>query len=350
MAARKKTTKKRAAPLIYVTGAAGFIGSAVAAALNGIGNAELILVDELGNSGKWKNLLHLRYLDYLHKDDFRAKLRAGKLAKADAVIHMGACSSTTEMDMDFLMDNNLRYSQELAAWAVSKGSRFIYASSAATYGDGEQGYSDEESESAKLTPLNPYGYSKQLFDLWLLRNRLHRRCVGLKFFNVFGPNEYHKGEMRSMVLKAYEQISKGGTVRLFKSYRTGIADGEQQRDFIYIKDCVDVILWLLAHRNISGIMNLGTGVARSWNDLILAVFSAMEREPRIEYVEMPESIRNQYQYFTQAPMAKLHSAGYRRPFRSLEEGVRDYVVNYLRETKHLSGAAEHWDANAFTSF
>jgi ADP-L-glycero-D-manno-heptose 6-epimerase len=242
---------------------------------------------------------------------------------------MGACSSTTERDADYLMENNYRYSRMLAEWALKKEIRFIYASSAATYGDGSLGFSDNDEVSKTLKPINMYGYSKQLFDLWMLGNGLERKITGIKFFNVFGPNEYHKGDMRSVIHKSFEQIQNEGTVRLFKSYRNEYRDGEQKRDFIYVKDCVEVLWWLMQHRNVAGIFNLGTGNARTWNELIQAVFQALEKPLQIEYIEMPESIRNQYQYFTEADMKKLRTEGCNITFHTLEDAVYDYVKNYL---------------------
>jgi ADP-L-glycero-D-manno-heptose 6-epimerase len=248
-----------------------------------------------------------------------------------AIIHMGACSSTTERNADYLMDNNYHYTCRLAEWAIARGVRFIYASSAATYGDGAKGFSDENTVTETLRPINMYGYSKQLFDLWVLRNKIENKTVGIKFFNVFGPNEYHKGDMRSVVHKAFEQIRDTGKVRLFKSYKPEYADGGQMRDFVFVKDCVDIMWWLFEHPEIKGIFNLGTGQARTWNDLIYAVFSAMNIKPKIEYFDMPQDIRGQYQYFTEAKMDKLRATGCPVTFRFLEEAVKDYVVNYLQK-------------------
>jgi ADP-L-glycero-D-manno-heptose 6-epimerase len=247
------------------------------------------------------------------------------------LVHLGANSSTTERDAEHLMRNNYLYSRALAVWAVRNDVRFVYASSAATYGDGSQGFSDDDAVTRTLRPINMYGYSKHLFDLGILKNDMGEKVAGVKFFNVFGPNEYHKGDMRSVVHKAFGGIRETGKVRLFKSYKPDYPDGGQMRDFIYVKDCVDVLWWLCRNPGAGGIFNLGTGVARTWNDLARAVFSALDMEPQIEYVEMPEGLRDQYQYFTEARMEKLRAAGYRAEFRSLEEGVRDYVVNYLRQ-------------------
>ncbi len=318
--------------MIVITGGAGFIGSAFLWKLNCEGIDDVIVVDSLGTSDKWRNLVKRQYADYLHKDDFLEMVCGDNVPfDIDAIIHMGACSSTTERDADYLMENNYRYSRRLAGWAVQNGVRFIYASSAATYGNGSKGFSDDDEVSVTLRPINMYGYSKQMFDLWILRNKLKDKVAGVKFFNVFGPNEYHKGEMKSVVHKAFHQIKETDRVGLFKSYRSEFRDGEQKRDFVYVKDCVNVLWWLLENRDINGIFNLGTGNARSWNDLANAVFSAMNQISRIDYVEMPESIRDQYQYLTEAKMDKLGAAGYPVSFGSLEDSVYDYVINYLRK-------------------
>jgi len=323
--------------MIVVTGGAGFIGSAFVWKLNSEGIDEIVIVDRLGTSEKWKNLVNRRYVDFFHKDDFLKMICEDTISfNVEAIIHMGACSSTTERDCDYLMENNYRYSRRLAEWAVKKDIRFIYASSAATYGDGTLGFSDDDHVTKTLRPINMYGYSKQLFDLWVLKNQFERIVTGIKFYNVFGPNEYHKGDMRSVIHKSFGQIAETGKVRLFKSHRAEYGDGEQERDFVYVKDCVDILWWFLQNQNVAGIYNLGTGQARTWNDLVGAVFSAMGREPEIEYIDMPEAIQPQYQYFTEARMDKLRSAGNTRPFQSLEESVADYVVNYLENNEqHL---------------
>ncbi|RMG41056.1 MAG: ADP-glyceromanno-heptose 6-epimerase [Candidatus Dadabacteria bacterium] len=313
-----------------ITGAAGFIGSAVLYRLNQEGIRNIFVVDELGKSEKWHNLKKREFIDYLHKDRFLSLIQTDSFPdKIKAIIHMGACSSTTEQDMDYLYQNNYLYSRSLAQFSLEFKIRFIYASSAATYGDGSLGYSDDDQDSLKLIPLNRYGFSKQLFDRWVIKNKLQNSVAGLKFFNVYGPNEYHKGEMRSVVLKAFEQIKETGRVKLFKSYQLEYRDGEQMRDFIYVKDCADVIWWLINNPRINGIFNLGTGTARTWLDLATAVFAAMGKKPKIDFIDMPSELRNQYQYFTEAKMDKLRSSGYERNFHSLEEGVLDYVKNYL---------------------
>jgi ADP-L-glycero-D-manno-heptose 6-epimerase len=326
--------------MIIVTGGAGFIGSCLVRELNERGRTDILVVDRLGNdasAAKWRNLVGKRFLDIEHKTVFREKLLAGKYgAEIEAIVHLGACSATTETDADYLLDNNYRYSQDLAVYAEARNIRFIYASSAATYGAGEQGYSDasdttDDSKLLALKPLNMYGYSKQLFDEWVLRNKLEYKFVGVKFFNVFGPNEYHKGAMASLVHKAHRQIGQTGSLQLFKSYKPDYADGEQKRDFVYAKDVVRVLADMLKYGEIAGIYNLGSGVARSWNDLANAVFAAMKRPARIEYVDMPSDIRGQYQYFTQADMSKLQQTRLYKPFLTLEEAVSDYVQHYLAQ-------------------
>lgn len=315
--------------MFVVTGGAGFIGSALVFKLNQEGVEDILIVDELGSDNKWKNLNGLKFSDYIHKESFLQQLRRDSLPVVDAILHMGACSSTTEQDSDYLMENNFAYSKHLAEFAMGHNSRFIYASSAATYGDGSQGYSDQHDLITKLRPLNMYGYSKQLFDLWVLRNGYDKSLVGLKFFNVFGPHEYHKGSMGSMILKAYQQVKNSGCVKLFRSNTTDYKDGEQKRDFIYIKDCFEPIWWLLNNSDVSGIFNLGSGKARTWLDLANAVFSAMKREAKIEFVDMPAEIKSQYQNFTEADMSKLQATGCPLSFHALEESVSDYVNNYL---------------------
>jgi ADP-L-glycero-D-manno-heptose 6-epimerase len=323
--------------MIIVTGGAGFIGSAFVWKLNQEGIDNIIIVDRLGTSEKWKNLVNLRFVNYVHKDDFLEMIDTDTLPfEIDAIIHMGACSSTTERDADYLWHNNYVYTNLLAEWALERGIRFIYASSAATYGDGTKGFSDDHKKISELKPINMYGYSKQVFDLWALRQKLEGRMAGIKFFNVFGPNEYHKGDMSSVIFKAFHQIKETGKVNLFKSYKKEYEDGGQMRDFVYVKDCVNVMWWLLKNPKTNGIFNLGTGKARTWNDLIKAVFAAMKKKPNIEYIAMPEALRNQYQYFTEAEMRKLKKAGCPVKFSSLEDSVRDYVVNYLQKSdSHL---------------
>ncbi len=324
--------------MIIVTGGAGFIGSALVAALNSRGIADILIVDRLGDDRRWKNLVNLQFADYIDKEDFLQQVLARKFgSKVEAVLHLGACSTTTETDASFLMSNNYQYTKVLAEWSADKSVRFIYASSAATYGDGSQGFNDDESAIENLRSLNPYGYSKQLFDVWAKRNGLLKKIVGLKYFNVFGPNEYHKAEMRSFVLKAFEQVSATGKVRLFKSHLPDYTDGGQKRDFLYVKDAVDMTLFFLDNPKIAGIFNIGSGLARTWNDLATAVFAAMDKKPKIEYIDMPDSVRNQYQYFTQADITKLRKAGYENSITTLERAVKDYVVKYLACDEFLKG-------------
>jgi len=322
--------------MIIITGGAGFIGSAIAAALNQRGIEDILIVDELGQDEKWKNLRTLRFLDYLEVDDFNETVADGETEwEVEAVFHMGACSDTTETDATYLVKNNYEFSKLLCGWALEIGTRFIYASSAATYGDGAQGFGDEEDKLGRLRPLNMYGYSKQMFDLWLRRQGLLDQVVGLKYFNVFGPNEYHKGPMRSFVHKAFEQIRETGRVRLFQSHRPDYKDGRQLRDFIYVKDAVEMTLFFAEHPEANGLFNIGTGQARSWNDMAAAVFEAMGKPAEIEYIPMPETLRDKYQYYTQADISKLRATGYRQPVTPLEEAISDYVKNYLLPGNYL---------------
>jgi ADP-L-glycero-D-manno-heptose 6-epimerase len=321
--------------MIILTGGAGFIGSVFLWKLNQEGIRDIIVVDHLDSSEKWKNLSGKRFSDYIQKDDFLALVGSGKIGKADHVVHIGANSSTTCTDADHFIRNNFEYSKALAKWALKNKTPFMYASSAATYGDGELGYSDSDDMTPRLKPLNMYGYSKQLFDMWVLQNKLAKKVTGLKFFNVFGPNEYHKGDMMSVVCKKYEEVAVKGYITLFKSYRKGVADGEQKRDFIYVKDVADVMFKLFSDPGQAGIFNLGTGKAQSWNDLAKAMFKAEGKKARIEYIDMPEYLRPKYQYFTEAEMTKLEKTGCAVKFRSLEESVGDYVVNYLSKKAYL---------------
>ncbi|HYW53843.1 MAG TPA: ADP-glyceromanno-heptose 6-epimerase [Dongiaceae bacterium] len=313
-----------------VTGAAGLIGSALVRHLNLDGNDDLIVVDRLGTSEKWRHLVPLRFAEYLDAEEFFARIAAqpdafGEIA---TVFHLGACSSTTERDASYLIANNVRRSQEIARWAFARGARFVYASSAATYGAREHDMREDLAPHA-LRPLNMYGYSKHLFDLWMRREQLLDRAVAVKYFNVFGPNEDHKGTMRSVVAKAYEQIRDRGVIELFKSYRPGIADGEQTRDFLYVKDAAAITAFLARTRRAGGIYNVGAGIDRTWNDLALAVFDALGIPAKIEYVEMPEVLRGKYQYRTVATIDRLREAGYTQPITALEAAVSDYVRNYL---------------------
>jgi ADP-L-glycero-D-manno-heptose 6-epimerase len=324
--------------MIIVTGGAGFIGSALIAGLNARGVEDILVVDILGTDEKWKNLRGLRYVDYIEAQAFREMFSAGRNDQSiEAVFHMGACSDTTETDSSYLVKNNYEYSKIAAQWAIRQGARFIYASSGATYGDGSRGFSDEKEHLEELRPLNMYGYSKHMFDLWARRRGLLDSIVGLKYFNVFGPNEYHKGNMRSFVIKAFEQIDRKGKVGLFRSYRVDYFDGEQKRDFVYIKDAVDMTLFFLDNPKVNGIFNIGTGSARTWKELAKAVFASMGEEASIDYIPMPEELREKYQYFTEADIGKLRRAGYDKQTMSLEEAIDDYVQNYLIKNEYLEG-------------
>ena len=294
------------------------------------------MVDHIENGDiKRDNLKDKKYVDYLDKNDFLDLLLKDQITgPVDNIIHMGACSSTTLDDAQYYRQNNFEYSCHLARWALHHEVRFIYASSAATYGDGSLGYSDDDQLTPRLSPLNLYGDSKQKFDLWVLGNSLQDKMAGLKFFNVFGPNEYHKEDMRSVVAKAYDRVVEKGRISLFKSYHPDYRDGEQKRDFIYVKDVVDVVLFFYENAQTNGIFNVGTGAARTWNDLANALFAAVGKQPHIDYIEMPETLRPRYQYFTQAEMAKLRTKGYRNSFTSLEDAVKDYA-KYLEVKGHL---------------
>jgi ADP-L-glycero-D-manno-heptose 6-epimerase len=319
--------------MLLVTGGAGFIGSNVLAGLNEAGRTDIAVNDIVGNEGKWRNLAGRQLAEFVPPTDLPRWLDGRKL---DAVIHMGAISSTTATDADLLMETNFRLSLRLFDWCAAARTPFIYASSAATYGDGGAGFSDDWSSGAltRLKPMNLYGWSKHLFDLAVVeraarKDKLPPQWAGLKFFNVFGPNEYHKGEMMSLVAKRFDAAKAGGTIGLFKSHRAGTDDGEQKRDFIYVDDAVAVVRWLLDTPAVSGIFNVGTGQARSFRDLMTAMFAALGREPKIEYVDMPLSMRDSYQYFTQADIGGLRRAGFNADFLSLEEGVKRYVGRYL---------------------
>lgn len=323
--------------LIIVTGGAGFIGSAIVWKLNKEGIDNIIVVDAIDNI-KWRNLSGLKFVDYIEKDDFLENIIQGKYDKydIDTIFHMGACSSTTHPDARYYIKNNFEYTKILCKFAVSKNVRFIYASSAATYGDGNQGFSDDEDKLEYLRPLNMYGYSKHLFDLWAKYNGLLNKIVGLKYFNVFGPNEYHKGDMRSFVLKAYEQIVSVGRVRLFKSYLPQYKDGEQLRDFIYIKDAVNMTLHFYKNRNLTGIYNIGTGKPHSFNQLVQCVFKSLGKEVVIEYIDMPETIKNQYQYYTCANINKILATNYNLKFTEFEIAIDEYVKKYISQNKYLA--------------
>ena len=324
---------------ILVTGGAGFIGSALVWELNRRGCENIVVADYLGTSEKWRNLPPLRFEDYLEADELLPRLQNGALGKFDTVLHLGACSATTELDAAYLVRNNFEFTKALAAWSLANAARFVYASSAATYGDGSAGMADTTEELHQFRPLNMYGYSKHLFDLYAQRQGWLKQVVGLKYFNVFGPNEDHKREMRSVVHKSYAQVLESGVIRLFKSHRPDYADGEQQRDFLYVKDAVAMTLHLAGEPSANGLFNVGSGEAHTWNELARSIFDALGREPRIEYVELPEALRGKYQYFTQADLGKIRGAGFNQPITPLSEAVGDYVKNYLLHDHRLGEVA-----------
>ena len=325
--------------MIVLSGAAGFIGSNILKELNENNLNKIIIVDNIKESIKWKNLVGKQFLDYYHKEEFLQKLENNKLNFVPkAIIHMGACSSTTESDFDYLMENNFHYSIKLFQWAKKNKARFIYASSAATYGNGENGFEDDHNKINNLRPINKYGFSKQLFDMWILANHLENEVVGLKFFNVFGPNENHKDSMMSLVQKAYYQIKEKGFVNLFKSYDKNYQDGCQKRDFVYVKDCSKIILELIFEEKIQGIFNLGSAKACTWLELINAVFSSMGLKANINFIDMPCNLKNSYQYYTKANMRKLEQCykeifAKKLNFTSLKDAVDDYINNYLAKDK-----------------
>lgn len=327
--------------MIVITGGAGFIGSALLWGLNQRGVSDILIVDEIDHDQKEKNIGALQYEEFVGIRDFRERLLAGDFDRAgvEAILHMGAISSTTETDWEKLQDLNVEYSKDIIRWCFDRGVRCIYASSGATYGGGEAGYSDDHALFDDLRPLNLYGKSKLLVDMWARDGGYFDATaggvVGLRYFNVFGPNEYHKGHMRSVIAKKFEEVSQQGTIELFKSYREEYKDGEQKRDFIYIKDAVAVTLHFLDNKDLTGVYNVGTGKAETWNAVARAMFKALGREADIRYVDMPDDLRDQYQYFTQADITKLRKSGFQLPFTLLEKAVRDYVVNYLREGLHL---------------
>lgn len=317
---------------IIVTGGAGFIGSAVVWKLNELGYDNILIVDRLDETDKWKNLAPLRFSDYIDAYEYIEDLDEFRDAKA--LIHLGACSSTTETDADYMIRNNYQYTQDLARWAVKNDIRFIYASSAATYGDGSAGMDDGTDSLDKPRPLNVYGYSKHLFDQYAARNGMFEKIVGLKYFNVFGPNENHKGDMRSLVNKAFDQINATGKLQLFKSANPDYADGEFGRDFVYVKDAVDMTLFFLEN-DIGGLFNVGSGRMNTWNALADAIFAALDLPRNIQFVDMPEHLRDRYQYHTQADLQRIRSAGYSPDTTTLDVAVGDYVRNYLVPAKFL---------------
>jgi ADP-L-glycero-D-manno-heptose 6-epimerase len=326
---------------ILVTGGAGFIGSALIWALNRRGHCDITVADFMGEGVKRRNLAPLRFADYLEADVLRARIAASPAALGAfaTVFHLGACSATTEDNVAYLADNNTAYTRELAEWALARGSRFIYASSAATYGDGSRGMGDRDDDLARLEPLNPYGASKHAFDLHAQREGWLQRIVGLKYFNVFGPNEDHKGEMRSLVNKAYRQILETGRVRLFRSLNPEYRDGEQKRDFLYVKDAVEMTIHFAESAPAAaGLYNVGSGEASTWLSLTGSIFAALDRKPQVEFIDLPEELRGRYQYFTRADISKLRASGYARPVTPLADAVGDYVRNYLVPDKRLGEA------------
>jgi ADP-L-glycero-D-manno-heptose 6-epimerase len=322
---------------ILVTGGAGFIGSALIWGLNRLGLDDILVCDQLGEDEKWRNLAPLGFDDYISSAKLSEYVDAGSPALKEIrwVFHLGACSATTELDAGYLMENNYRYTRNLCDWALQRNARFVYASSAATYGDGANGMADDEDHIESLRPLNAYGYSKQIFDRHAKQRSLFSKIVGLKYFNVYGPNEWHKADMRSLVNKAYDQVLETGKIHLFKSYKPMFKDGEQQRDFLYVKDAVDMTIHLAVTRTANGLFNVGSGAARTWVDLANAVFTALSRPVQIEFIEMPQVIREKYQYFTQANIEKIKATGYPGPRFTLEQAVTDYVQNHLVPRRHL---------------
>lgn len=314
--------------MIIVTGGAGFIGSCVVRTLNDAGRDDIIIVDNIAETDKWMNMRNKRFIKYVHKSEFLAELPTYK--NVEAIIHMGAQSATTERNFDYLWNNNFEYTKALWNYCTEKQISFIYASSAATYGDGTLGF-DDRMDINQLRPLNGYGYSKQLFDQWVINQAQAKpaQAVGLKFFNVYGPNEFFKGSMASMVFHGFNQIKTDGEIRLFKSCNPQYEDGGQLRDFVYVKDICSVIMFLLRNKSVNGLFNVGTGKAQSFRELAEATFHALGMEPNIHYIDMPEKLRGKYQYYTQAEMTKLYNVGYSSPFADLKMGVTDYVQNHL---------------------
>lgn len=316
-----------------VTGGAGFIGSAVVWQLNQMGIDDILIADRMDETDKWRNLAPLKFADYVDADDLLEALDI-YAERATIVFHLGACSATTERDADYLMRNNFAYTKFLAEFCLDNDIRFIYASSAATYGDGSAGMNDGTDELSTLRPLNMYGYSKHLFDQYAARRGWFEHIVGLKYFNVFGPNEDHKGDMRSLVHKAYSQITETGSLKLFKSADPKYGDGEFGRDFVYIKDAVKMTVHF-AERASGGLFNIGSGRMQTWNELAAAIFSALGRPANVEFIDMPAQLRDRYQYFTQADLSSLEKAGYSQPATPLATAVADYIQNYLIPNKHL---------------
>ncbi|HMS64388.1 MAG TPA: ADP-glyceromanno-heptose 6-epimerase [Ignavibacteria bacterium] len=336
--------------MIIVTGGAGFIGSALIWKLNQLGEEDIIIVDDLSipeadnfrfgqDNDKWKNLVSLKYADVFDKEDFGHMISSGFLKnfKIDTLFHLGACSSTTEKSFNYLFKNNFEYTKYLCEQSLENDVRFIYASSAATYGDGANGYIDDESKLHTLKPLNAYGFSKHMFDLWAKKSRVLDRIVGLKYFNVYGPNEYHKEGMQSVVNKCFHQIKETGKARLFSSNNPEFKDGEQRRDFLYVKDAVDMTLFFMENKIVNGIYNIGTGEANTFNDFVKPIFNTLNVKENIEYFEMPDILKEKYQYFTEADISKLRSVGFDKKLTPINEAVSDYVKNYLNSSKPFLG-------------
>ena len=314
--------------MIIVTGGAGFIGSCMVRTLNDHGITNIVIVDNVASTDKWMNMRNKKYIKYVHKTKFLEELQSYE--NVEAIIHMGAQSSTTEKDFDYLWNNNFEYTKTLWNYCAEKQISFLYASSAATYGDGAEGF-DDKMDIDRLRPLNGYGYSKQLFDQWVKHQAttFPKHYAGFKFFNVYGPNEYFKGSMASMIFHGYKQIKETDKIKLFKSCNPDYPDGGQLRDFVYVKDICDAMFWVLQHPDVNGLFNLGTGKAQSFKELAEAIFNALRLEPNIEYIDMPEYLKEKYQYYTKAEMSSLREAGYKREFRNLECGAMDYVLNHL---------------------
>jgi ADP-L-glycero-D-manno-heptose 6-epimerase len=322
---------------ILITGGAGFIGSALVWELNRRGCENIVVCDRLSTDEKWKNLVPLKFADYIDGNDLLQAVQhaPAKLGRFDHVLHLGACSATTERDADFLMRNNYEFTKQLCQWSLANQTRFVYASSAATYGDGAHGMDDQMPDIHALRPLNMYGYSKHLFDLHAKREGWLPSIVGLKYFNVYGPNEDHKADMRSLVHKACGQILATGKVQLFKSHRPDYKDGEQMRDFLYVKDAIRMTLHLAETPSAGGLFNLGSGKAHTWVELATAIFTALGKQPNIEFIDMPEHLQSKYQYYTCADIAKLRASGFTQEITALTEAVRDYVQGYLVPDKRL---------------
>ena len=316
--------------MILITGACGFIGSALACALNRQGDRDLVLCDRFGQQEKWQNLLGVSFRRFIHCDQLFDFLGGTHNAsQLRAIVHLGACSDTTQTDMDYLFENNVNFSIRLCQWALDNDVRFVYASSAATYGDGSQGFSDADEVTPQLRPLNKYGFSKWLFDMWVLQNAHQNQIAGLRYFNVFGPNEYHKGAMASVIFRTLPQALNEDRVCLFESHRSDCAHGEQARDFIYIDEIIDITCFVLQNRHANGIFNAGTGRAHTFNELAHGIFEGLGKKPVIEYFPMPEELRGRYQYFTRADMSRLQQAGYTSGTDRFREFVAHYVRDYL---------------------